>query len=294
MSQPPRTRPHPAQGVSPYFSGLGVEFSPPGVVSALPNPLLHEIGFLAKNSHWNYPSVLSPFWRIYYNLDGGHTIFVKDKAHELIPGRLFIIPAEVFLFCRGEHPVRHFWMAFSLPNRWVDREQPIPIELEPTAEEAALIDAISHAIEEHPDGPDKESVYHQGMAILHLLLARLNILWKPEFPESFSRLLEFIDQHAHEAIPNRTLARQAGMSIPTLCRAFQSYLHTTPANYVSQVRIRRAARLLTQSELGMEEIAEQAGFPNRAYFSRIFKKVTTLSPAEFRKRKALHRLETAT
>jgi len=275
--------------VSPYYSGLGVEFNPLGVTDAALNPTLHETGYLPNNSKWNFPDVLSPFWRVYYNLDGGHHVFINDETHELIPGRLFVIPDQIFIHCRGDHPVRHFWMQFSISSRWVDTRQTLPFELEPATEERALIAGISSHIEEHPNGPDNEMVYHRSMALLHLLFARLDILWKPPFPESFSALLDFIEHHAHEAMPNRMLAARAGMSIATLCRAFQSYLHTTPANYVNQVRISKAVNLLEQTELGMEEIADQLGFPNRAYFSRVFKKVTTLSPAEFRKRKAIHR-----
>lgn len=273
---------------SPY-SGVGVEFSPLGVTDETLNPVLHETGYLPNNSKWNFPSVLSPFWRIYYNLDGGHRLFINDEVHELVPGRLFIIPGQTFLHCNGDQPVRHFWMAFSLPSRWVDILQPLPIKLDPTEKERGLIAGISSHIEECRDDPDKEAVYHRSMALLHLLFARLDILWKPPFPKSFSELLDFIDHHAHEAIPNQVLARKANMSIATLCRTFQSCLHTTPANYVNQVRVSRAVQLLEQTGLGMEEIADQLGFPNRAYFSRVFKKVTTLSPAEFRRRKVIHR-----
>jgi AraC-like DNA-binding protein len=293
MSDPIKERLNAGACVSPYYSGLGVEFNPLGVTDETLNPVLHETGYLPNNSKWNFPSVLSPFWRIYYNLDGGHRIFIDEEAHELVPGHLFIIPGQRFIHCNGENPVRHFWMAFSVPSRWVDLLQPLPIELEPTPEERALIAGVSGHIEQRADRPDKEIVYHESMALLHLLFARLEILWKPPFPESLSRLLSFIDHHAHEAIPNQMLARQAGMSIPTLCRAFQSCLHTTPANYVNQVRVSKAVHLLEQTELGMDEIADQVGFPNRAYFSRVFKKVTTLSPAEFRKRKAIHRQSTS-
>lgn len=274
--------------VSPYYSGLGVEFSPPGVNEAPTNPILHETGYLQNNSKWNFPSTMSPFWRMYYNLDEGHHIFINDEVHDLVPGSLFIIPSQTFIHCRGERPVRHLWMAFSLPSRWVDLSQPLPIKLEPMAEERTLIEELSSHIQEYGDGWGKEALYHRSMALLHLLLARLEILWKPPFPESFSRLLDFIDRHSHEATPNERLAQEAGMSIATLCRVFQSCLHTTPAIYVSQVRVSKAVHLLEQTELGIDEIADQVGFPNRAYFSRVFKKVTTLSPAEFRKCKAIH------
>jgi two-component system response regulator YesN len=51
---------------------------------------------------------------------------------------------------------------------------------------------------------------------------------------------------------------------------------------VSEVRVRKAATLLRGTRQSIEEIAEQTGFPNRYYFSRVFKKMTGHSPADFR------------
>ena len=48
--------------------------------------------------------------------------------------------------------------------------------------------------------------------------------------------------------------------------------------------MREAARLLVQGDATLEAIAERTGFPNRAYFSRVFKQVTAESPAAFRRR----------
>ena len=60
------------------------------------------------------------------------------------------------------------------------------------------------------------------------------------------------------------------------------YLGTGPARYITEVRVREAASLLRGSGLTIEEIPEQTGFPNRFYFSRVFKKMTRYSPADFR------------
>jgi AraC-like DNA-binding protein len=278
--------------LSPVYSGFGIEFSPPGTTNSAVHPILHETGYLPNNAKWNFPSVLSPFWRVYYNLDGGHRIFIDDEAHELIPGRLCIIPDQVFIHCEGEHPVRHFWMAFSLPGRRIDLEHPLPIALAPSTEESGLVAGISALIEGAANHPQVNAVYHQSMALLHLLFARLDLNWKPPLPDNLTRLLDFIDHHAHEGLPNQILARKAGMSIATLCRVFQSYLQTTPANYVNQVRITKAVHLLEQTNTGIDTIADQLGFPNRAYFSRVFKQVTTLAPGEYRKRRTIHRATT--
>jgi transcriptional regulator GlxA family with amidase domain len=78
------------------------------------------------------------------------------------------------------------------------------------------------------------------------------------------------------------LARRAGLSIAGFNRAFKRHFGTTPAMYVIEMRVREAARLLLQTDETLDAIAEECGFPNRAYFSRVFKRVTGAAPAGFR------------
>jgi len=272
------------------YSGVGVEFRPLCLSDINHQPTLHEVGYLPNNSNWNFPAVLSPFWRLYYNLDRGHCIWLNDEVYELLPNRLYLIPDHVLFHCLGQQPVRHFWMAFSMPSR-VDAAQVIPIELEPQEPEKILIQGIGNHILNHSVGDGTDSLFHEGMALLHLLLARSEIQWRAPLSQALNNLLQFIDLHAHETLPNKRLAAEAGMSVVSLCRAFQAHMHITPAHYVNQVRISKAGYLLEHSELSIDEIAETTGFPNRAYFSRVFKKMTSVSPAAFRKRKVAHRLQ---
>jgi iron complex transport system substrate-binding protein len=78
------------------------------------------------------------------------------------------------------------------------------------------------------------------------------------------------------------LAREAGMSVRGLGKAFKRQYGLTPHQYLVRVRVREAANLLVNSEASLEAIAEKTGFPNRHYLSRMFKKLTGQSPADFR------------
>ena len=66
--------------------------------------------------------------------------------------------------------------------------------------------------------------------------------------------------------------------------AFKRHFGTTAARYVTELRVREAAHLLLQTGQAIDNIATQTGFPNRAYFSRVFKHVTAESPARFRRK----------
>lgn len=80
------------------------------------------------------------------------------------------------------------------------------------------------------------------------------------------------------------LAQLAGLSVAGFNRVFRRHFDTSPARYVTETRVREAAKLLLQSDETIDAIADRTGFPNRAYLSRVFKQVTGEAPASFRRK----------
>lgn len=82
------------------------------------------------------------------------------------------------------------------------------------------------------------------------------------------------------------LARAAGASPRQLHRAFQSALQCGPAAAIRLLRLDRAAFLLSDTSLDVQEIAGRVGFKNQFHFSRAFKSAFGRSPLDFRTRLA--------
>ncbi|MDD2598894.1 MAG: hypothetical protein PHO37_06695 [Kiritimatiellae bacterium] len=120
------------------FSGVGVEFYPVGVKPGRSEIILHESGYLPANSAWNFPSVFSPFWRLYYNSAPGHCVLYNDNIFELTPDKIMLIPDRRYFHCLGENPVSNLWMAFSFSEILLG-EVPIPVLLPIRNTEQCLI-----------------------------------------------------------------------------------------------------------------------------------------------------------
>ncbi|VGO14389.1 HTH-type transcriptional activator Btr [Pontiella desulfatans] len=264
------------------FSGRGIEFNPLGTGTDQAGISLHEAGYDPCNSDWNFPSVLSPFWRVYYNSEPSHCIVFGDEFHQLGPDHIVLIPDHRFFHCLGQHPTPSFWIHFSY-NRNPAPGQPIPILLPPEKTEVDLIRSISQlAAGDQP--PNRNRIYHLALALLNLLISRPEIAWRPSLPEPLTHLIRFIENNAHLKVPNQRLAQEIGVSVEGVYRLFRKHLGTSPANYINQIRIRKASHLLLGTQTSIDGIAEATGFPNRAYFSRVFKLVTNTTPAAFRDR----------
>jgi len=73
-----------------------------------------------------------------------------------------------------------------------------------------------------------------------------------------------------------------GLSKSQLYRKIKSCIGCTPLEFIKQVRIKQASRLLKKSKKSISDIAFQCGFSDASYFSRVFKEWTGISPSEYR------------
>ena len=94
--------------------------------------------------------------------------------------------------------------------------------------------------------------------------------------------LQLIHENFSKSLGLSALARHAGMSVSRFSCVFREVLGSSPLEYVAQVRMREARRLLRAPGLSIAEVAYAVGFQDSNYFSRSFKQHHGMSPREFR------------
>jgi AraC-like DNA-binding protein len=92
-----------------------------------------------------------------------------------------------------------------------------------------------------------------------------------------------IEHRISDPPTNAELAKLCGFSTGYFVRRFAAEVGQTPARYGLERRLIAAAGQLSDSELRIEEIADNCGFPDRYYFSRAFKANQGVSPAAYRR-----------
>lgn len=134
------------------------------------------------------------------------------------------------------------------------------------------------------DWEPTQAIYRNSLALLQVVLSRPELRWQPPLPENLERVRCHIEANLATKLESAALARVGGLSLAGFTRAFRRHFDTSPAVYVTETRVREAARLLLHTQDSIDQVADKTGFPNRAYFSRVFKRVTNESPARFRSR----------
>lgn len=263
------------------FSGVGTAFFPLGIMPDRSGFTLHETGFLPHNDWWRFVQVLSPFWRFYYNFEKGHRVVFHDTSFEVMPEHIMLIPDHQLFDSVGTTPVPHFWMAFT-PALRIDTRQTVPILLKPEHYELEIIRTIAALYNARGDCSDRQRTFHLSVALLSVVLSRPELLWQSGNMPKMEQASRHIEAHYASNLSLRETAQEAGMSHAAFIRAFKRYQGVTPVRFLMQARVRQAADLLVNTPLTIDVVAEQTGFPNRAYMSRVFRKITGFSPARFR------------
>ncbi|MEL6059707.1 MULTISPECIES: AraC family transcriptional regulator [unclassified Methylobacterium] len=136
----------------------------------------------------------------------------------------------------------------------------------------------------HPSGPLLgESIL---AALLRELLARNAALSNtPKRVElsrgEFDRVREWIDANLAQPFSLEDLAREVGVSLRHLQRAFPAATGVSPYRYIMMQRVDRARSLIQASRLSLSEIATTTGFCDQAHMANTFRKLLNVSPSHF-------------
>ena len=136
--------------------------------------------------------------------------------------------------------------------------------------------------------PGFEVMLTSLMQQLVIALSRMYQDQSQELPQTtlaLSRALVFIEQHFSDVgVNSDAIAKAAFISKRQLERLFRQFLDTSPNQYLRDVQLNYATKLLCEeNERSVQHIAELCGFSDSNYFSKCFKQKFQHSPRSYRK-----------
>jgi AraC-like DNA-binding protein len=275
--------------------------------------LLH-VDCVKLNTKWNYTNVISPYFRIYYIDEGEGLITTQQERIKLEPGYLYIIPSFTLCNLHCDKFLSQYFLHFfeesadgvslfeynrrimKVKGREADHENfRRLLDLNP-------VRGINQS--DNPKVYEKNNYYKdyqelnnivsdsnfietQGI-ILQLISRFLNsrkFRFKKMEPihskilESISYIQLTLKQHLSVSL----LAKRASLDQDYFSRLFHRFTGERPLAYIHMKRIERAQYLIATTNLPYAEIAEETGFESVPHFSKVFKKVTSLTPGEYKK-----------
>jgi transcriptional regulator GlxA family with amidase domain len=98
------------------------------------------------------------------------------------------------------------------------------------------------------------------------------------------KITHFLDRELHNQISVSRLAEHCGTSERSLLRHFRAHYGTNPLGYIQHLRVERAKALLEVTQLSFDEVVERCGYSDVPSFRKLFKRETSLTPADYRER----------
>jgi AraC-like DNA-binding protein len=265
------------------------------------------------NERWNYSNVISPYFRIYYIDDGeGFLVSAKEKI-KLEAGYLYIIPSFTLCHLRCDNYLSQYFLHFFEESAegislFENNRKVIKVIAQETdiANFKQLLNLNPGRGINRSDNPKvyEKNVYYKGYQELN------NIVSDSTYFETQGIILQFISRFLSSQrfkaknpnpVPSKILdaisyiqlnlkknltvddlAKRANLHQDYFSRLFLQFTGIRPVRYIHEKRIERAQYLIATTNLSFAEVAEETGFENFPYFSKIFKKVTSLTPGQYR------------
>lgn len=126
------------------------------------------------------------------------------------------------------------------------------------------------------------------LAVMLGMEAMLSALEPSEAPfrngsERIGQVEKYFQFHFAENFDLEELLGKFGMSLRTFYREWKAAFPISPAQYLLNLRMQKACRLLREPDLRIYEVANACGYCNELYFCRVFVKAHGLTPLAYRR-----------
>lgn len=265
----------------------------------------YQIEVFDKNRDFkvSYPHRHDDFYEILFITQGIGTYTIDFQQYEikadtvffLSPGQIHElrfsddIKGSIFLFTSAFYHVNKadLYKLFELPFFYTLGKDTPPLLLQNETERVLLEELFQKAIlENEQDLAEKDDAIR---AFLDLILIHCKRLYPELLEEKMSkgkvlvkRFKQLIEEKCQENVSVKDYAELLHVTPNYLSETVKSLTGRTSTDLINDRMVLEIKRMLVHSDLTASEIAFQLHFADQSYFSKYFKKLTQLSPLEFR------------
>ena len=121
---------------------------------------------------------------------------------------------------------------------------------------------------------------------MHIFLCALQGFEENDIRTSMEEVLPMTDEEEFEyfktLVDLEEISNIANMTEKSFCRFFKKSTKRTLTEFINEIRVSKACKLLISENYSVGQICNQTGFSSVSYFNRIFKSMTNHTPKEYR------------
>jgi AraC family transcriptional regulator len=207
-------------------------------------------------------------------------------THRCTPSTVIFQPADLI---HANHFLAPGVLTFSieLDNRWLGRLREVsPVREGLLVSHGGELAGVAVRLYQAAQETDAAAALVMEGLVLELLgeIARREVaVVEPRPPRWLEQTRELLHARFAESLTLEEIAAAAGVHPVHLASTFRRHYGCPVGDYVRRLRTDYAARELVRSATPLVEIALEAGFSDQSHFTRAFKRLTGVTPAEYRR-----------
>ena len=210
----------------------------------------------------------------------------RNRTREIKPFTVYFLPAgESHSLEFRSVGVRAF--GIEVPDSSLARMRDYSVELsQPVHSRAGVASSLMMRLYKEFHGSDSAS----SLAIEGLTLELLAEISRAQsrarehcLPKWLGYTKDLLQAHFAEPLGLEAIAQTVGVHPVHLAREFRKHFGCTVGEYVRHLRLIYASAQLSKSDKPLATIASDAGFTDQSHFTRVFKRITHMTPGEYRR-----------
>ena len=270
--------------------------------------------FISPNEEWMHLTRNLTDYELFVVTDG--TLYIADEIHkyEVLPGQYLLMPPTVFQHGFKSGSCSFYWMHFGY-NREHNDHTVLKSQLStpdalaysaarillPIQGELKSLERITILMKQLQDSDRRYREATLNRCLCGAILSEIAVqspLYqaygsKKSQEQLFSDIVDYIHWHISEKLRVTELAEYFGYNCKYLTTFFKKTAGIPIKQYILQEKIERAKAVLTETNQAVSQIAYSLGFSDAHNFTNAFKRITELSPSEYRnsftKRNLVHK-----
>lgn len=246
----------------------------------------------------NGPAHIHPYYLIGYFVSGKGRVFLNDSFYKIQEGSFVFVPPNALHNLESSN-FNYIVIKFDadilksiIPKNMIDNCFKLML-IELKKSEISTIESVLNdllILSQNITTNVEELLFKTTFArlILKLLLIGINnpstkIEREHDFPYYISKAIKFLRSSLAKDIKLEDVASKVETAPWHLSREFKKITHQSLPEYLNNIRLNHAQKLLTTTKKQIKEIAQESGFSSSNYFSIQFKKCLGITPFRFRK-----------
>lgn len=253
---------------------------------------LIRTGITEGKPNYHIGPKISPYHYMIFVLEGEGRFIQGNRTYSLRPNDLFCLFPNVTheYYTMEKTPLRTVWIAF-------DGKQATPLmarlglrpyaPYKPGVVNADLLELFAEFFAWNRS-QDKRDTDLLRLSLFYRLFDALTAIMSDEGRKAerldswLHKGKEYLQTHYAEGVTIEMAAAYAGVDRTHFSKTFHRTYGKSPAQYVRQLKMDEARRLLAEEERKLAEIAQSVGYPDLFSFSKAFKKTFGMPPSAYR------------